>query len=617
MVITPWGSSEALREGMLPPGPSSTPETVAENQKRRLFGAMVASVAERGYGSTRVADLVEISGVSLRSFYDLFPDKRACFVATLSSLASATVEVVLGGLGEDSWEKESRRRLARFAELVCTQPAAARLFLIESYVAGPEAVAVVDQISREVEELVRRRLANSEEWAGLPPEIGTVGVAAILEAFRTRLLKEQTQRLPEVADEIASLLLSYRPPQRPLRSAARPPEVRPEEREASDHAERALRAFEALLAGQQFEETTMEQVAKRAGMSVRTLYANFSSREDLMLAAIDSAGALTVAAVLPAYRRNPNPTDGIRAAFGALFGLFASRPNLAHLLLIGSFEGGGPALERRAEALRPIEALLTQVAGRPPTQLQRVTAEAIWGGVLGLARRRLLDAGAGGLPGLAPVCTYIALSPLVGKEQATAAAEGKSYRRGQPRLADISRFTLDDADTSRLITLVGHGPVSVGELVEAMPLPRETIEARLAELEEAGAVQMVDEGAGGDERVFATGWPAVGTEEWMSHSQEEREQISEEIGWVVKGEVEEAFAAGTFDARPERSLVRLPMWLDEQGWKELTEALDATLDTCQAIQQRVQSRLLEDDAEIGSPARVLLVSFETPLADAD
>src|SRR5215211_4560940 len=161
MVVTPWGSSETLREGMLPPGPGSTPEAVAENQKRRLFGAMVASVAERGYWNTRV------------------------------------VEVVLGGIGADSWEEESRRRLATFAQLVDAQPAAARLFLIEAYVAGPEAVAVVDEMSKGVEELVRQRLASSEEWADLPPEIGTVAVASILEAFRTRLLKGQTQRLPE------------------------------------------------------------------------------------------------------------------------------------------------------------------------------------------------------------------------------------------------------------------------------------------------------------------------------------------------------------------------------------------------------------------------------------
>ncbi|HET9593475.1 MAG TPA: TetR family transcriptional regulator [Solirubrobacterales bacterium] len=615
MVVTPWGSSETLREGMLPPGPGRTPTAVAENQKQRLFGAMVASVAERGYWNTRVADLVELSGVSLRSFYDLFPDKRACFLATVSSLAAATVEVVLGELGEGAWEEESRRRLATLAELVARQPAAAKLFLIEAYVAGPEAAAAVEETSRQVEAEVRRHLASSERWAGLPPEIGTVAVAAILEAFRARLLKEQAQRLPEVADEIASLFLSFRPPQRPLRSAARPPEIRPEEREASDHAERALRAFEALLAEGPYEETTMEQVAKRAKMSVRTLYANFSSREDLMLAAIDSAGALTVATVLPAHRRSPNPTEGIRAAFAALLGLFASRPNLAHLLLVGAFEGGGPAIQRRSEALRPIEGLLSQPALHRHAGPRGITAEAILSGVLGLARRRLLDAGPGGLPSLIPVCTYVALSPLVGPEQATAAAEEKSYKRGRTRLADMRQLGLADPIKAKLITFLSHGPVSVGKLVEALPQPREQIEAQIAELEDAGVIEMVGEDAEGDDRVFVTGWPVLSTEEWQGRKQDAREQLSEEIGRAIKEEVEEAFAAGTFDARIDRFLVRLPMWLDEEGWRELAATLDRTLEACLAIQERTKRRLVEDAEVPGTSARVILASFETPLSD--
>jgi AcrR family transcriptional regulator len=617
MVVTPWGSSETLREGMLSPGPGNAAEAVAENQRRRLFGAMVASVAERGYWNTRVADLVELSGVSLRSFYDLFPDKQACFVAAVSTLASASVDVVLGGIGGDDWETESRRRLATLAELVAVQPAAARLFMIEAYVAGPEAVEVVDEMSQQVEALVRRRLVSSEQWADLPQELGTVAVAAILEAIRTRLLRNQAHRLPEVVDEIASLLLSYRPPQRPLRSAARSPEVRPEEREASDHAERALRGFEALLTEQPYVETTMEQVAKRAKMSVRTLYANFSSREDLMLAAIDSAGALTVATVMPAYRRNPNPTEGIRAAFGALLGLLASRPNLAHLLLVGVFEGGGPALERRAEALRPIEALLARPTPHRPASPPRITAEAILSGILGLARRRLLDSGPGGLPSLGPVCTYIALSPLVGIEQATAAAEGKSYRRGPSSLTDLSGIALNDASSAQLTTYLSHGPVSVSELIESLPQPREEIEARLSELEEVGGIEMVEQGAEGDDRAYVSGWPVLSTEEWKLRDQDEREQQSEEIGRAIEKEVKEAVATGTFDARTDRFLVRLPMWLDEEGWRELAKALDGSLAACLAIQERAVRRLQQDGAGPGSSARVLLVSFETPLADED
>jgi AcrR family transcriptional regulator len=81
MVDTPWGPSELLRDRRLRPGPGTPPEDVARNQRGRLFGAMVASVAQRGYAATRLSDLAELSGVSLNSFYGLFADKEACFAA--------------------------------------------------------------------------------------------------------------------------------------------------------------------------------------------------------------------------------------------------------------------------------------------------------------------------------------------------------------------------------------------------------------------------------------------------------------------------------------------------------------------------------------------------------
>ena len=74
MVATPWGQSGELRDRRLRPGPGTPREDVLANQRQRLFGAMVASVAERGYVATTVNDLAEISGVSSRTFYDFFPD---------------------------------------------------------------------------------------------------------------------------------------------------------------------------------------------------------------------------------------------------------------------------------------------------------------------------------------------------------------------------------------------------------------------------------------------------------------------------------------------------------------------------------------------------------------
>ncbi len=608
MVVTPWGDSETLRQGRLAPGPSNLPESVAENQRQRLFGATVASVAERGYADTRIADLVETSGVSLRSFYDLFTDKQACFAGAIDALVRSTIGPVLESPGPEEWEADSKRRLGIAAALAATQPAAAKMCLVETYVAGPAVAAMVDEATVRMEALVRDRLAGSTRWADLPPEIGTFAIGSIFETFRARLIDDRESQLPAVADQLANLLLHYEAPVRPLRSAARPPEIRPEQLEASDHGERALRGFESLLTEQAYAETTMEQVAKRAGMSVRTLYANFAGRDELMLAAVDSAGAQLVAVALPAYRRQPSPPEGIRAALGAVLGLLASRPNLAHLLLLASYEGGAPALRRRAEALRPLETLLTRTA---PTGLpvpRAVLSEALLGGFLWLARRRMSEAGPGVLPGLVPICTYIALAPMLGPEQATAAAEGKSYRRQSPDRAGGLRNAVIGSTDARLAVALSQESLDIQALAERTALPQEKVEAQLEQLEETGLIERVRDG---DRLLYRSRWPVWETEEWERLEQGEREAASIEIAWAMKEEVQDAISGGTFDAHPERFLARVPIWVDEEGWRELHDALALTLEECLGIQRRIEERLDEKgDPKEGFPVRVHLVSFE-------
>jgi AcrR family transcriptional regulator len=346
-------------------------------------------------------------------------------------------------------------------------------------------------------------------------------------------------------------------------------------------------------------------------MSVRTLYANFAGRDELMLAAIDSAGAQAVAAALPAYRRNASPPEGVRAALGALLGLLASRPNLAHLLLVAAPEGGVAALGRRSEALRPLEDMLMRAA---PTQLpvsRVLLSEALLGGLLWLARRRMAEAGAGALPVLAPICTYIVLAPLLGAEQATAAAEGKSYRRQPPDLARSLRSLGNPALDVRLLSLLSQEPLSVAALAERASLSREEVESQIAQLEEAGTIERSPWVEPGSAPIYQSRWPVWRTAEWERRSQPEREGLSAEINSAMRDEIDDAMAAGTFDAHSERFLVRIPLWLDEQGWEELHEALNLSMDECLSIQQRTRRRMEESGAPAdGFPVRVHLVSFE-------
>src|SRR5690606_30880284 len=66
----------------LPRGPHGLPrEEVERSQRERLLTAAAEAVAEKGYASMSVADILKGASVSRTTFYQLFDDKLDCFLA--------------------------------------------------------------------------------------------------------------------------------------------------------------------------------------------------------------------------------------------------------------------------------------------------------------------------------------------------------------------------------------------------------------------------------------------------------------------------------------------------------------------------------------------------------
>ena len=439
MVATPWGESETLRERRLRPGPGVPREEVERHQRERLFGATVACMATKGYEACTVADLTEISGVSSRTFYDMFSDKRACFLATLDAMIEAAIAYavqegagltgVVEGNGVNDWERQARLGVDAFTEMVVAQPAAARMALIESYVAGPEALARVEQAVAGFEWLTRQTLEASPERAGMPAEMVTAYIGMMREIVSTRLRQGREAELPAVMDSLWDLITSYRPPPEPLLLSGRPTTgARRESLEVHDHAERAIRAFAMVVAEKGYEATTVDEVLKRAAMSATTFYADFSGKDDALMAAIDTSGAQMVAAVVPAFRRASEWPLAVRAGVGALLGFLAWRPALARLVGVEVYAAGPAALQRRVEATQPLRDLLAggyELAPKTP----RLVSEGIAGAVYTLIYRQIREKGTRALPALAPLCTYITLIPFIGPREACGVANGDGRGR--------------------------------------------------------------------------------------------------------------------------------------------------------------------------------------------
>lgn len=595
MVGTPWGRSETLRSRRLPPGPGSSREAVAENQRERLLGATVASVAARGYAATRLSDLVEISGVSSRSFYALFPDKEACFLATVEALVEMLSEA------EDA---------SGFTALLAAQPAAARVCLIEAYAAGPAVRRCLRESIARFETLAAHKLPP-----GLPAEAASAYVGAILALSRQHLMSGEVERLPAVVAEVEDQLrAAYQPPPEGLRGSARrlPPST--EAIDAPDHAQRILQALTRVVAQDGYASATIDRIVAEAGISASIFYAHFGGKDEAALAAIESGAAQLLAAVLPTFRREGEWTTGVRAALQALFSFLASRPALTRLLFLETFAAGPAGLARREEALRPLEVLFAEGRRRVP-EIGLATVDAILGGIFHLVFRRIEESEAPALQNLAPTATYFALAPFVGIEDAIAVANDRGRSRRPTGLdPEAARATAAQPLRTAILSLLAKQELSAAEIVERLDQPEALVRHHLNELQHAALVTAAA-GRTGAVR-YQTQLGELSTEEWRRLTPSERALITSQILGLSEADLDRARESGTFDARVERVLTRLPQTVDEEGFRELSELFTKTLAGAVEIGARSKARL-DAGSEKGFPVLSLMMLFEVPPGELD
>ncbi len=134
---------------------------VSDIQRARILAAMVDVASERGGGNVTVAHVVARSGVSRRTFYEIFQGREDCFLAALDdAIARIAAEVVPAYRQPGPWRERIRAGLRALLEYVDYDPPVARLVVVESLAAGPGAlerrrrllaqiVAAVDEGRRE------------------------------------------------------------------------------------------------------------------------------------------------------------------------------------------------------------------------------------------------------------------------------------------------------------------------------------------------------------------------------------------------------------------------------------------------------------------------------------
>lgn len=424
MARTPWGRPEELRARKLTPGPGTSRAEVVANQRERLMGGMAIAVARHGYAKTRVADVLELSGVSRNAFYKHFANKRDCFLATLDAAADLIRAAVVDTYAEHpgSWEERLRAAVDTLVGTIIEQPEPARTYYLEAYVAGPEAAATADRIAARLEKLTHQAFQHSPERAGMPSDLIHVIVRAFRHVIESRLRQGREQELVELAPQLVDWALTYHAPPERLRRPRRPPaRFAPPRRGEQTARDRIVVAAIELVAERGYEGLTVTSIANRAAISLTTFYAEFDNKEAVIMSALRRSVRQVYSVVAPVYESAPHWQHGVGDGLHAFFGMLAQEPAFAHFGGVGARLGSPLVVELRYQLLTGARVFLAE-GFRANPGVSPVAAEAIGAAIDSLLFDQVRLAGEHRLYEVAPTATFIALAPFVGVDEACAVA---------------------------------------------------------------------------------------------------------------------------------------------------------------------------------------------------
>ena len=183
-------------------------EQVAELQRVRMLTAMAQEVSERGAANVSVAHVVGRSGVSRRTFYEIFDDCEDCFLAAFDdALKHAAAAVLPAYEGSGRWLARVRSALIALLDALECDRAMGRLLIVESLAAGPRALERRQHVIAQIIPFIEQGSTESKT-ADSPPALTAEGIlGGVLSVLHARLTEKNPGSLLELTGPLMSMIV--------------------------------------------------------------------------------------------------------------------------------------------------------------------------------------------------------------------------------------------------------------------------------------------------------------------------------------------------------------------------------------------------------------------------
>jgi AcrR family transcriptional regulator len=202
--IATWGLSYPPPPGPLDPPRrrGRKPRPFAERQAvahppERVLRALAATVAEKGYKATTVAEVVERAGTSQRVFYGHFENKEDAFLAALDSGSAQMLATVLPAFRRaNTWEESVRAAYEAMFSFGIEEPEYTQMGAVEMYTVGRRALQTRDGVMEGLEAL----LVPGYEIKPDTPRIAAEAIGgAVYALIHDQVKRNGAESLPELA----------------------------------------------------------------------------------------------------------------------------------------------------------------------------------------------------------------------------------------------------------------------------------------------------------------------------------------------------------------------------------------------------------------------------------
>jgi AcrR family transcriptional regulator len=176
----------------------------------------------------------------------------------------------------------------------------------------------------------------------------------------------------------------------------------------------------ATVAERGYHDTTITQIAAAAGVSRRTFYTYFSSKQECFFDAYNQIGAHLHQAATEEAAAYTDWPDRVRARIRADLEVFGANPDLVRFYLMEPPRAGDEIAAYHREGT--MRALVELTADCPPLPAARRPSDAakyaVMGGVAALIVSKVNSGEGASLPELLPDLLELVLAPYLGRDEA-------------------------------------------------------------------------------------------------------------------------------------------------------------------------------------------------------